>query len=178
LLIPLILISCGEKQNTKGDFKGVFFDLKAFAEKEAITNKTRELKLQKSISINEDKELIRPDSIDWEDELRPLSNNDINKSSWVDKFSSDTSDIPGGKRYTYVSEDKEIPVKKLVVEVNEQEEVTKIQVKNRQRNPLYKSSQDITYLPDKGYTVKGSQKAFLLKEHTYLIQATILPKQK
>jgi len=171
-------ISCMKNEKSQLETTRAFYSLKAFADREAKQKIQGQVMIRKEVILNGNAEMLHPDPVQWEDELRPLSTNDINKSSWVDKFSKDTMIRNNITTYSYKTTDKKIPVKLLEVQVDSFGQVLVIRLLSQQDNPLMKSSQEIVYRPQFGYRVSGHQKALILKDHTYSIQAEFLPKEK
>jgi hypothetical protein len=176
LLIPAI-IACEKSGLQEAAAPKAFFDLKSFAKGEVVAQSEAGTRLQKTIILNGKEEVTMPAAVNWEDELQVFSSNDINKSSWVGKFSVDTVALDQGQSITYTSSDSKIPVKKLIVETDSTQAVTRVIIETKQKNPLFTSSQVADYRPGTGYLISGKQKALILKEQTYSIRAVILPKE-
>lgn len=179
ILSGLFFVACGERDADIGSTQAdeAFFDLKSFVAHETERLQEGGYRLNKTIVLNGAYEEIFVSEVNWEDELRPLLNSDINKSSWVGKFSIDTTTTEAGETtLNYTSTEKKIPVKRLTVVTDQLGRVLSIEAEYNQRNPLMHAHQLLSYQPATGYRVIGRQKALILKEHTYSIQAELLPK--
>jgi hypothetical protein len=177
ILLVQAIIACEKPGLEETAASKAFFDLKSFAKSEVAAQSEAGTRLQKTIILNGKEEKALPAIVNWEDELKVFSVNDINKSSWVGKFVIDTVSLDQGQSITYTSSDSKIPVKKLTVETDSTQAVTRVIIETKQKNPLFTSSQVADYRPGTGYLISGKQKALILKEQTYSIRAVILPKE-
>ncbi len=124
--------------------------------------------------LNGNREAQKNVAIIWENELRPFVESDINRSAWFDAFQVDELNANGKRVVTYRSDTKGIPVRKLAVQFEMDGTVSGIDAVIRRSNALYTSEQELNFIPDVSYSVKGWQRTLLLSKTEFEVQAQLV----
>jgi hypothetical protein len=156
-------LACNEKANKEASSIN-YFDLKKYFSSEAKRLQTLNPLIKKTITQNGISETKQLKISNWETELKPFANADINKSAWKNAFKVTTRNQI--TQYTNTSE--KIPVKELIV-AKKNNRIISVKAILTTRNLLYTSTDTLTYVPSKHYEIKKTQKIKLLKEKTYQI---------
>lgn len=151
-----------------------FFDLCGYVDSLITHYNASGYVVDKTVSLNGNTEVLPGLEVDWRTELYPLAQAHINRSAWLDRFTTDTVELTDGRRIVYESHRADIPVRRLEVETGADGRVRVIRLESGRSNLLYKGSQEITLRPGEYYSVKGSQRAMLLSRTTFDIDARIV----
>lgn len=180
VIVLLVLTSCSKPKETATNCsalsqdKIVFFSLKSYFCDLTSTYQSEGVKVNKRVSFGNNSEVIENMEIDWNAEFATFINADINHSSWIDKFNVDTLKNNLGYSVQYLSNTPSIPVKKVIVDFNQDESVKQINIETERRNILYKSKQTIEFIPNQKYTVEGYQRTLFLSKITFKVESNIL----
>lgn len=152
-----------------------FFDLKGFFEQEIAYLDAQSIKVQKTIRQNGKEEQQKVNIGDWKQELGFFVESDLNKPSWRDQYSIDSTYTEDRKKLLlhYESQDKKLTIKALDVEIVS-DTVQSIMIIKNINNQVYTSQQYLNYFPKKYYTINQSQNIVLLSEDDYSIEARYL----
>jgi hypothetical protein len=153
-----------------------FFDLKSFFEEEARYLKAQNMSIKKTIRHNDTTEehIIKVEN--WNDELRLFSESDINKPSWKNKYTLDSTDIGNGLVLLhYKATDKGLSTQVLDVKLADAN-VHSIVIINKTSNQVYEAQQYLTYIPHKSYTIEKIQDVTLFDKDEYNIKAKYIQK--
>jgi len=148
-----------------------FFDLKSFFEEEARYLEAQNMSIKKVIRHNNTTEehVTKVDS--WDDELKLFSESDINKPSWKDKYTLDSTDIGNGLILLhYKATDKGLNTQVLDVKLADTK-VHSIVIIKKTSNQVYEAQQYLTYIPRKSYTIEKIQDVTLFDKDEYNIKA-------
>lgn len=175
LLLVLLLSSCGADLTPQKE-KDIqqYFDLESYFNQEA----TRLIELQPTVSktiISKDrKETKELNTINWQNELALFRNNDINKPSWENKYTIDsTFSDDGSLVLTYTAKEEDLQTRQLDVELFD-DRVHSIIIVNRVENAIYSSQQYLTYRPNREYTIKKTQDVTLMGDDDYEIEVSFI----
>ena len=138
--VLLIFASCSEKQ--QASLNPTYFDLKSFFKDEAENLKLTKTHIRKKIISGNDLEEKEFTNIDWEKELRPFSESDINKPAWKLSYSVDTFYLQSQVHVVYKSKETKLPIKKLEV-ILKNNKVAMIKVASEKQNSYYHSKQNL-----------------------------------
>lgn len=155
--------SCKSEQHTENRTI-TYFDLAGLIEKDIEYNTTHVCSEEKSVYMNGNKETKIMDSINWKSELQPILDCDINKPAWKGKYFVDTTTttVSNIKSIHYKALSDKVNIKSMVVELNEKA-VQRIFITKKVNSFIFSSTQIIEYFPGKGFSVRGEQKAALMK---------------
>lgn len=142
-----------------------YFNLKKYFEKEADRLNKLNLRIDKSVSINNDIEKKQVKIKDFKNEFSTFIASDINKASWKGMFKVNQKE----NSLLYTTENEKIPVKKVEVHYLNKK-LTSIQIILVTDNILYHSLDTLNYFPDSLYEIKKLQKIKLIKEKKYVIR--------
>ena len=172
IAISILLSACQIptlQESTKPSY--AFFDLKGFFEKEAEYLQAQNIRIKKTIRHNSNTEEHISKVESWEDELRLFRESDINKPSWKDKYTLDSTEIGNGLVLLhYKANDKELNTQVLDVKLAGAE-VHSIVIIGKVSNQVYESQQYLTYIPHKSYTIEKTQDVVLFDKDEYNIKA-------
>jgi hypothetical protein len=166
-----IVASCSEKQ--QASINPTYFDLKSFFRSEAESLTLTDMHIRKKITTLSDLEEKEFRNINWEKELRPFSESDINKPAWKLSYSIDTFYLQSQVSIVYKSKEAKLPIKKLEV-ILKNNKVAMIKIASEKQNSYYHSAQNLFYEVGKGYSIQGGQKVILADSSKYNIEATFI----
>ena len=180
ILLFAVISSCKKPSTTTNNCSGknvekeYFFSLKNYFCELMNTYNANNIKVNKRVSFGAKSETIENLEIDWNAEFATFINADINHSAWVDKFSIDTLKTNDGFSVQYLSNTPSIPVKNVKVDFNKNEEVKAINIETSRSNALYKSKQEIHFIPNEKYQVNGWQRTLFLSKTEFTVEGFIL----
>ncbi|KIA90842.1 hypothetical protein OC25_24505 [Pedobacter kyungheensis] len=163
-VFALALLSCNQRKAAEANTGFLYFDIKGYFGKEISRMQKLNPTVQKTVSVNGEAEHKASRIADWEKELAIFVNADINKTSWRGSFKINQEN--GADVYT--SDNKKIPVKKVVVEKSDAQ-INKVEIIIDNKNILFQTQDTLTYYPDSLYQIKKQQKIRLLNLKKYLI---------
>jgi hypothetical protein len=139
-----------------------FFDLAGFMELEIDRLETKRPSVDKILEINDQREELSADSIDYAQELSIFSKADINKVSWIEKYAADTT-LEGGQvsKVVYTALDEDLKTRAIEIDLRDESPV-EIRIQNRMESPILKAWQRMVYRPERGFEIEQEQKVRLL----------------
>jgi hypothetical protein len=156
-------LACNDKANKEASSIN-YFDLKKYFSSEAKRLQTLNPLIKKTVRQNGISETKQLKISNWETELKPFANADINKSAWKNAFKVSTNN----QMIRYTNTNDKIPVKELIV-TKKNNVIVSIKAILNTSNLLYTSTDTLTYEADKHYEIKKTQRIKLLKAKTYQI---------
>lgn len=158
--------------STKDQLK--YFDLNGFINEQVVflsSNKTRVLKTISKNGLTEKKELP---ITNWEEELALFKEHDLNKPAWLDSYDIDTVVIDNLiYEIHYRSNEPELTTCFMNISLNSGE-ISSILIKDKIENILYSTQRILTYLPDAGYRIEGTQKVRFMDEVNFAVDVMII----
>jgi len=158
----LLLFACQQEVgNSAASNEKVFFDLATFIQQEIETLQIEVTTLEKTATINGQKETKQIVTFDLAQELSPFINADINKTTWKDQYQVDSiwqAEQLSSIHYKALNEN--LKTQELQVSF-EQGKVTAIEVQKGIDNMAVQAHQVLTYYPKKGYTINNEQSLVL-----------------
>jgi hypothetical protein len=174
-LIIIALLSCS---NPKHSSLLPYFDLQGFMNGQIKILTTGKSGVIKHLSVNDKKEVHQFISPDWQQELQPFIDADINKPAWRGNFNVDTAyyvDIDTEKIVTYTTNVPDIRTKKLVLYTDiHTRAILEIEADNRADNVLYHFDQQLFYFPLKKYFITTYEKVVLMNPSTMKIDGKMI----
>ncbi|MEP7168243.1 MAG: hypothetical protein ABI855_02625 [Bacteroidota bacterium] len=172
LLFGFLFYSC---ENSKPDKTTsiTYFDLKSYFEKQASELSKNNFRVKKFVlkdTASEEKVFEHPD---WKEELKPFSECDINKPSWKNSYSIDSSSDAGTLCIKYMAKDSTLKIKNINF-CFEHDSLTFIRIEKWTDNMYYDHFITLNYFPMKAYTIQSSQKITYTKSVTVEVKALFL----
>lgn len=181
--VLLSLVGCTKKQPLgSGEqlAKAYFFDLKGYFSAEADRLNKRKQQGVKIVLFQDNSDttdLNRISGMNFEKELRPFVNSDINRTAWQEKYLVDSIFKDGRlKELRYSAIDESLKTRAVVVGFN-QDTLSEIKIKNEIKSVIAKSVQELVYIPEQGYSISGNQKIRLGKKYFYDIEVLFSDQQ-
>jgi len=172
LFISLLLVGCTESE-TQNSTK-TYFDLASLVNQQiAELNKNQPL-THKNLAIEEKKEVLNTNKIDWQKELELFLQADLNKQSY--QLSYNKEETPKMAVYM-LKEGENLPVKslKIIFEVNRT--AKQIEALIQTKNYLYQSEKHLFMTLDKNrltnYQIEGWQELFIGKKKRFRIDGIV-----
>jgi len=162
LLVFCICCSClacsnsatdtSEKQSTTR-----FFDLSQYFQ-EQVQILANEENIQKKASINGKTESQTIANPSFQQELQLFMDSDINRTSWLDKYSVDSTLNAAGNltKVTYTALEEKLRTRKVAIAFTE-DVITKVDILNATDNVIAQTKQELSYTPRQGYSIKSYQ---------------------
>jgi hypothetical protein len=132
-----------------------YFDLVAYCKQQAtaISGKT----VRKTVVLKGERE-TKQVVIDGQQELSVFSASDLNKPAWRDSYTIDTTFVGDTLQVSYKALSDKLRTQLLRVQCLPPQVVVRISAENRVSNPLYTLTEQLEYMPEKGYIIKSQQK--------------------
>ncbi len=159
IFLGLSLSACqsGASTNASEQEDAFFFNLKKFFEAEIYRLGNTKVVGVKKVQFNQEKDETNPQVFNYAKELEVFVNSDINKLSWRDKYSGDTSLVAGKiQKIVYKALDEHLKTREVIIQFNEGQ-VSDIRIENRLKSIIADAQQNLRYQPTRGYEIKGQQ---------------------
>ena len=166
-LLIIFFSSCNNQEETTP--KNDFFDLKGFFEAEAKRLSNKNSLSNKLVTQNNQTEIKKGLSVDWDDELALFMASDVNKPAWINSYKYSEDNL----RISYFALDTSLRTRYVEILKDKNGRTVFIKIKNSSRNMLYESSEELTYIPDSSYTIDKNQSVRFLGTNNYQIKGTI-----
>lgn len=160
----LLLLSCQNRDTASGKAgQNPFFDLNSYFNEQIERLQTQQPEVRKTVTFDGETETLELDSLDYERELEVFLNADLNRASWWDKYTIDSSRTDGRlASIVYTAQEEDLRVKKLRIEF-EKEEVSRIEVESSTKGPTGSRKQSLLFEPEQGYRIHTQQKVVFSK---------------
>ncbi len=163
LLIALWGCSNGDSANADSETDR-FFDVEGYFAGEVDRLQSEQPNIQKQVSLNGEEESVQPDTLNFEKELSVFLNSDINKVSWIESYTADTTRHDDGSIATTTYEAQEEKLRTRLVEVSyEAEAPQRIRIINRTENAVLDARQELIYEPAIGFEIQQEQQIRFMK---------------
>jgi hypothetical protein len=170
ILFLLVFAACNPPQERSANSS--FFRLKEYFENQAKALNHSGAGLKKTIHKDSHLETGIIKTIDWNKELHPFEEADLNKPAWQKSYKTDTVIKDQQTQLIYTAIEPKLSVRKLEVLLNA-DTVYQVRIIIEKNNSYYQATQELTYNPGKGYSIRGSQKVILANATTYTIEALL-----
>ena len=155
LVLGLFFCSC---QNSKLEkVTTPYFDFKSYFEKQAAELSAKNLRIKKTVikdNVVAEKIFDHPD---WKTELNPFVECDINKPSWKNSYTIDSSGNNETYCIKYLARDSSLEIKSINF-CFERDSISFIRIEKRTDDMYYNNSTTLNYFPMKAYSIINSQK--------------------
>lgn len=168
ILLLIFNSSCSNREEMKT--KTAFFDIKGFFESEVKRLTNKKSTVNKSVRQNDQSEIKKNLSVDWEDELALFIASDINKPAWKDSYKISGDSV----HFNYLAIDTNLRTRSIEIKKDKHGRAVFFKIKNMTRSKLYESLEELTYVPDSIYTINKDQSVRFLGKNTYQISGTVL----
>lgn len=170
--LGVIFYSC---ENNKPDksIESPYFDLKLYFEKQASELSKNNFRLKKFVLIDNATEEKVVDHPGWKEELKPFSECDINRPSWKNSYSIDSSGDAETLCVKYEAKDSTLKIRSINF-CFEHDSVTFIRIEKRTDNMYYDHITTLNYFPMKAYSIQNSQKITFTKGTMVEVKALFL----
>jgi hypothetical protein len=164
-LLLIVLWGCSNDESTSGDPEtDRFFDVEGYFEGEIDRLQREQPDFLKEVSLNGKQESIQPDTLDFEKELSVFLNSDINKVSWIDSYSADTTRHDDGSIATTVYKAQKEKLRTRLLEVSyEADTPRRVRIINRTENAVLDADQELIYEPETGMEIQQTQQIRFMK---------------
>ena len=174
ILVSIILYSaCGELTTVEVNTKP-FFDLKGFLKSEikVLENTT----VKKTVYLNSKSETKELSNFDFNKALRVFMDSDINKPAWFDAYQADTVQVDSNTfKVSYTTTKEKLKIKTLQVSYNQSDNTIQTIVIDRLvKTSIYDATQQLIYMPNKGFSISNQQDVVLSSPNDYRIEVSYL----
>lgn len=169
LLFPLLFLflpACEEPQQPAAE-ESQLVDVEAFIEKQ-IPLMVEEGEFQKTVRIGEEVTETQTLSFkkeDWEKELRFFTSANINRSSWAEYFTIDSTQQSTGLQITYTTDVSKVPVKHAEINQDSLGNITSLTLKVRRSTALSVLERDLIFAFPDSIAIKNYEKFKWLNPH-------------
>lgn len=150
--------------------KNIYFNLKEFLdlEKERLSSVSP---FSKTVFVNGEKEQKEIKYLDFEKELKPFYDSDINRPAWSDKYKIDSVFQKGNQLHSlvYVATDEKLKTRRLSIDFKDNE-VVLIDINNASKSSVANTFQVLTYDPTSGFTIESTQDVSFMDENKFRIE--------
>jgi hypothetical protein len=151
-------------------FKPAFFDLKSFIQQEIEHLKKMKM-VEKTVTVNGKSETKKVAIANWEEELTPFINSDINRPAWKDKYRLNEGLIAQeGKYKRYEATDENLKTQVLGIKFSDDDKILTVYIENKEDSAVSAAQQKLTYNVGKGYKIESLQKTLTSKEDNVIIE--------
>lgn len=147
--LSLGLLSCSEK---KAGSTTIYFSVPGFIKDQARELRSSGSSLTRNVAFNgqlEEKFISEPD---WDKELKPFAECDLNLAAWKNGFDIDTSYSKSLKKIRYRAREKRIAIRELELVLFE-DSIQSLSIVYLKSNPWYSLGRQLTFSRGKGYTI-------------------------
>ena len=173
-----LIASCAPEGSPKEemDSKPLFFDVKAFFDKEIDALNEKQPQVRKILVLNGAREEFQTDSLDFSNELSLFLNSEINKASWRDSYQADTTlgenQLIEQTRYTAL--DDKLQTRLVAVQYHNQIPSI-IRIVNKTKNIILTATQELIYEAGVGFSIDQVQQLKFRTENKVRVEVMLIP---
>lgn len=173
MLISLFAACSGQEKSPDAQQTDLqpYFSLNGYFKDEIERLQSDSAEVFKTVEINGSVEsktiLIR----NWQDELAPFSEADINKSAWVNSYTVDSTST----FLQYTAKESGLKTRQIRIEFAENRSVKAITVDNQVSNWIYTAKEKLSYYPDSCYEIIKEQDIRIVGHNQYRISGVWEP---
>ncbi len=166
-----LLISCADEPIVQ---HSSYFSISSFLNEEIKQHQKLKTRLAKEVIRDEVKESKNIDTPNWEHELKPFFESDIDKPAWHLAYECDTVQTDSLLQIVYVALDEKAPVRRMQIDyVHEQ--IQKIEIEFEKTNPWFSLKRKLIYNHLLGYHIRGEQHMVLSDPSRFEINVKFIP---
>jgi hypothetical protein len=178
LLAGLSILAACAKAGEKGAAPKTFFDLSAYMQQEMQRLDRQQPNATKRIRLNGNSEERHNASINYEQELEVFSRSDINRSSWLDKYTVDSIFQEGQlAQINYLAAAEKLKTRRLEVHFAPDGPVEAIVIHNHTKSMAAELEQKLEYRPAQGYHLENRQSTLLGRDKALEVEVKFAPEQ-
>ena len=167
----LALHACAQKEASSN---GPWFQVPAYMKAEIAALKKTNPSISKTLVWGEELHSAEEDSVDWNRELALWERMDLNRAEWASTFDSTVKPTPdGGSFVLYETREQKPALRSVSFLYNDRKELLVIEADWEEHNFWMHRSYRLSYLPAKGYSIKGWQQALWEERKEFEIFADI-----
>lgn len=149
-----------------------FFDLKSYFQQEQDRLSKKYSTVTKIATIDGKTEKQTINEIDFKQELSLFIGSDINKISWLDKYTVDSVMVSSQlSSVNYTAKDDKLKTQFLSVNFQDQK-VHQVKILRKNASIAAEMEQELNYNPLKGYSIENRQKTTLSDEHILRLEVS------
>lgn len=177
LLLSAVLLGSCQQDPTEIYFEDqrFYYDLPKCMSYQAETLERMGKHVRKRLTKDGQTQVVERGEVNWKEELELFIDSDINRPAWRGAFRADTVVLERMLVITYQTENREIPVKSVVVTLDrENRQCLRLTIERGSDNFLYTSSQKLFFTPGEGYIIKGHLKVPFIFESEFSVESTFI----
>jgi hypothetical protein len=152
-----------------------YYDIPSFIVEQANKLDVKGQWVRKHVTKDGHSHIIERGNIAWQEELDAFIESDINRPAWRGEFKVDTISLERVDVVTYKTENKQIPVKNVVVTIDKDtRQCLQVTVDRVTDNFLYSSNQSLFFTTGEGYMMKGKLSVSFLFDSEYSIESEFI----
>lgn len=152
----------------------MYFDLPNYFKQEAQSLNDKKFGISKTLVKDGKTEIIKSDSVDWNNELQTFIAIDLNKSAWIGKFEMDSAITNDSTKWVvYKCEEQNIPVKLVYFEYLNNR-INYIIIENRTDNIAFSKYAKMIYHFGHAIHIENELKISFIGDVNFQIDAKII----
>lgn len=149
LCVSLFLLGCAQEEKI---IKSPYFSVPDFISQQAASLHSSNTVLSRTVVFNEDREEITITAPDWNKELKPFTECDLNLPAWRNGFDIDSTETNGTRTIRYKAREKRITIRQLELSITA-DSISNLSIIYLKSNAWYSLGRKLTYSPGKGYGI-------------------------
>lgn len=170
-----MLLACGSSE--KSMQRNIYFAWSAFLKQQINGYAKSNQRVHKTVVLDGKKEVKIVSNLDWEKEFALYLEADLNKPAFEKSY--DNLSEPGFYWYS-LKKDENLPVKKLIIQLDAEERPEKVEIEIYQKNFLFETRKKLFMNFSEGriqtYYIEGMQQFFLAEPTSYKILGVLIAK--
>jgi hypothetical protein len=150
-----------------------YFSLSKFLNAEIKQHQTHNIRLLKVVKRDDQSETREIKVSNWEHELKPFFESDIDKPAWHLAYECDTVKTDSLMQVVYVANDEKVPVRRMQIDYID-DQIQRIDIQFEKNNPWFSLKRKLIYKRDLGYQIKGEQDMVLSDPSLYEINVKFI----
>ena len=176
-LLALFVACSGQNDasSVSNDIEFPFYDLKSFFQSEINRLNKQQPSVEKKVAIQENIEQKTLEQLDYEQELQAFVDADINRVAWFDQYQIDTTFSQSqiqGLSYTALSE--KLKTRTIQINFSKDGTIQQVQIYIGRKSSVAGSIKQLTYEPQKGYTIATTQSLIGTSDKEITLEVTFL----
>jgi len=173
LTFSLFITACSDNKSTSRSIVNDYFDLEEYFVKEAESLRQSNAKISKTLLKNGIAETLVFDSINWDKELKPFMNSNLNKPAFRHAYTIDTFLHHSAAKIIYTAKDPLLTTKSILISYFN-EKIDSLMIINQTSNVYYTAEETLIYLPGKHYLITTMNDPVAGKETSFQLKGEII----
>ena len=165
IFLLLILTGCRDESPVA---QTRYFSAPDYFKNECKLLNTSHMTLLKKVNYGGKEEMMQIQQPEWEKEIRPFLDCDLNKPAYAGAYTIDTAFTTGAYTIHYSAKERSLPIRKVSLTFQE-DRLHSVYMETGKSNAWFKLKQEMTYTPGEGYRISGEQKMAIGKETKFII---------